>query len=65
PRTLVGHGYAGRLEEKEKLEVAKFSESGCRPRDILTSIKIDNPKNRSTMRTIYNARKKLKAYAMQ
>ncbi|XP_026460225.1 uncharacterized protein LOC113361060 [Papaver somniferum] len=65
PTTLVGHGYAGRLEEKEKMEVQKLTESGCRPREILTTLKKDNPKNCSTMRTIYNERRKLKMYAMQ
>ncbi|XP_026428377.1 uncharacterized protein LOC113324269 [Papaver somniferum] len=63
--TLVGHGYAGRLEEKEKLEVEKLTNSGSRPWEILTNIKIDNPKNCSTMRAIYNARRKFKICAMQ
>ncbi|RZC78911.1 hypothetical protein C5167_003127 [Papaver somniferum] len=65
PTTLTGHAYAGRLAEEENLQVLELTNSGCRPREILTSIKNKNRKNYSTMRTIYNARRKLKIYAMQ
>jgi len=53
-----GHSFAGRLSEKEEKLVVDMSKTLVRPRDILHTLKQKNNLNASTLRTVYNARKK-------
>ena len=57
---LEGHSFAGRLSEEEENLVVDMSKTLVRPRDILRTLKQRNNLNVSTMRTIYNARRKNK-----
>ncbi|KAI3834623.1 hypothetical protein MKW92_034629, partial [Papaver armeniacum] len=60
PKTLTGHAYVARLKEEEIKKVDSFTVAGARPRNILTSLKQDNKDNYCTIRTVYNAKAKLK-----
>ena len=55
---LIGHSYAGRLSRDEEDFVVDMSMSNSRPRDILFMLQQKFPGNKSTMKTIYNARTK-------
>ena len=57
---LKGHSYAGRLSEEETKLVIDMSKTLVRPRDILNTLKQRDNNNVSTIRTIYNARKKFR-----
>jgi len=57
---LEGHSFASKLSEKDKRLVVDMSMSLIRPRDILHTSKQRNKLNISTMRTVYNVRKKFK-----
>ena len=52
PTVLTGHPYVARLKDNEVKTVETMTNSGVRPRNILTAIKIDNPKNKSTIRNV-------------
>ncbi|KAI3747658.1 hypothetical protein L6452_10224 [Arctium lappa] len=55
---MEGHPYAMRLTENEVRLVEDLSRKNVKPRDILSTLKEQNPNNVSTLRTIYNARRK-------
>ncbi|KAJ9543670.1 hypothetical protein OSB04_023377 [Centaurea solstitialis] len=55
---MEGHPYAMRLTENEVRLVEDLSRKNVKPRDILSTLKEQNPDNVSTLRTIYNARQK-------
>ncbi|KAJ9536229.1 hypothetical protein OSB04_un000595 [Centaurea solstitialis] len=56
--TDKGHPYAMRLTENEVRLVEDLSRKNVQPRDILSTLKEQNPDNASTLRTIYNARRR-------
>ena len=60
PQVLTGHPHVARLKDNEVKTVETMTNSGVRPRNILTAIRIDNPENKSTIRNIYNAKVKIK-----
>lgn len=60
PETLVGHPFAGRLSPEETKIVAELSASGVKPKEVLATLKHRNETNLSTMKTIYNAKAKLR-----
>ncbi|KAJ9552999.1 hypothetical protein OSB04_017044 [Centaurea solstitialis] len=55
---MEGHPYAMRLTENELRLVEDLSRKNVKPRDILSTLKEQNPDNVSTLRTIYNARRR-------
>ena len=55
---LEGHSYMGRLNEDEELIVTQMRRANVHPRHILNTIKQRSEDNRSTIRTIYNAKQK-------
>ncbi|XP_019178337.1 PREDICTED: uncharacterized protein LOC109173552 [Ipomoea nil] len=55
-----GHPYARRLSGNEVELVENLSAMHVKPRDILTSVKMQNPDNVSITKTIYNARQKFR-----
>ncbi|XP_035838827.1 protein FAR1-RELATED SEQUENCE 5-like [Helianthus annuus] len=57
---MEGHPYAKRLFEDEFNLVAELTRMNVAPRDILAIIKERNLSNVSTLRTIYNARNKIR-----
>lgn len=55
---LEGQSYIGRLSESESSTIIEMSKCHVWPKNILTSLKLENPKNPKnvlTMKTIYNA----------
>jgi len=54
------HSFPGRLSEEEENLVVNMFYTLIRPRDILHTLKQKNNLNVSTMKTIYNARRKNK-----
>ncbi|KAI3979600.1 hypothetical protein MKX01_013695, partial [Papaver californicum] len=60
PKTLTEHAYVARLKEEEFNKVDSMIVAGAKPRNILTSIKQDNKDNYCTIKTVYNAKAKLK-----
>lgn len=60
PKSLVGNSYVSRLTPDEKRILVDMTVSGVKPRDVLTTIKRHNDTNLSTMRTIYNAKAKMR-----
>ncbi|KAD2804648.1 hypothetical protein E3N88_38025 [Mikania micrantha] len=58
---LDSHSYAMRLNEAETRLVEQLSNQNILPRDILAAVKDQNPDNVSNLRSIYNARRKLRA----
>ncbi|KAD3067639.1 hypothetical protein E3N88_35519 [Mikania micrantha] len=58
---LGGHPYAMRLNESETRLVEQLSNQNMLPRDILAAVRDQNPDNVSNLRSIYNARRKLRA----
>ncbi|KAJ9538874.1 hypothetical protein OSB04_031607 [Centaurea solstitialis] len=55
---MEGHPYAMRLTENEVRLVEDLSRKNVKPRDILSTLKEQIPDNVSTLKTIYNARRK-------
>ncbi|KAG8499350.1 hypothetical protein CXB51_005847 [Gossypium anomalum] len=53
---MEGHAYARRLKENEKKNSKNVT-----PRDILSTLKKEDENNVSTLKTIYNARQKLRS----
>ena len=58
-QNLEGHPYAMRLNAEEKDIVLDMSKENAAPVDILAKIKRKNPKNVSSLRTVYNERKNI------
>ncbi|XP_038707173.1 uncharacterized protein LOC120002472 [Tripterygium wilfordii] len=54
---MEGHPYPGQLSESETQLMVHLSMKNVKPRDILTSLKKQNP-NVSTIKTVYNALQK-------
>lgn len=63
--TLVGHSFAGRLRDNEKQLLKEMISSGIKPKEVLTTLKQKSKGNKSTMRTIYNARAHLRLAEME
>ncbi|MCL7027564.1 hypothetical protein MKW94_014984 [Papaver nudicaule] len=57
---LTEHALAKRLKEDEEQLLARLTTSGLRPQQVLKVLKERNKENHSTIRTIYNARAKLR-----
>lgn len=57
---LEGHPYPRRLTEYECRIVEDLLKKNVKPKDILSALKNLNPKNVSTLKTIYNADEKLR-----
>ncbi|KAJ9557231.1 hypothetical protein OSB04_011845 [Centaurea solstitialis] len=55
---MEGHPYAMRLTENQVRMVEDLSRKNVKPCDILSTLKEQNLDNVSTLRTIYNARRK-------
>ncbi|KAI3882556.1 hypothetical protein MKW92_018314 [Papaver armeniacum] len=53
-----------RLKEEEELLLAQLTTCGVRPKQVLKALKERNKENHSTIRTIYNARAKLRVHEM-
>ncbi|KAI3858084.1 hypothetical protein MKW98_029558 [Papaver atlanticum] len=61
----VGNSYVCRLKEDERQLLIEMTKSGLRPRQVLKTIKQTSEGNMSTMRTIYNARSRLRLGDME
>ncbi|KAI3946075.1 hypothetical protein MKX01_024831 [Papaver californicum] len=61
PKKLTGHTFIAILTEMEMKIVEDMTKAGNRPQMILCTLKEANPNSHCTMRTIYNARAKIKA----
>ncbi|XP_057443874.1 uncharacterized protein LOC130736031 [Lotus japonicus] len=59
-RSLVGHSYASRLTEEEKVQVDSMNNNWVPPRHMLATLKENNPGNLSTITQVYNRIKKVK-----
>ncbi|KAD2394117.1 hypothetical protein E3N88_41094 [Mikania micrantha] len=57
---LEGHPFVRRLSQDEQKMVAQLTEQHMDPRNILSTIKKQNPDNVSVIRDIYNAQQKIK-----
>ena len=57
---LKGHSFTRRLSKKDERLIVHMFKSLIRLRDILHTLKQRNKQNVSTMRAVYNARKKFK-----
>lgn len=55
---IEGHSFAGRLTEEENSLLVALSKTLVKPKDILKTIKSQNPQNTSIIKTVYNARQK-------
>lgn len=55
---LEGHSYTGRLFQEVKSLLVDMSKSRVKLRDILATLKQRDPLNATTMKTIYNARRR-------
>ncbi|KAI3833637.1 hypothetical protein MKX03_022415 [Papaver bracteatum] len=53
-----------RLKEEEEQLLAQLTTCGVRPKQVLKALKERNKENHSTIRTIYNARAKLRVHEM-
>ncbi|TYH52826.1 hypothetical protein ES332_D09G055000v1 [Gossypium tomentosum] len=58
---MKGHAYARRLKENEKKLLVDLTSKNVTPRDILSTLKEQDESNVSTLKTIYNARQKLRS----
>ncbi|TYH66346.1 hypothetical protein ES332_D06G116500v1 [Gossypium tomentosum] len=58
---MEGHAYARRLKENEKNLLVHLTSKNITPRDILSTLKEQDENNISTLKTIYNARQKLRS----
>ncbi|TYI31732.1 hypothetical protein ES332_A04G005100v1 [Gossypium tomentosum] len=56
---MEGHAYARRLKENEKKLLGDLTSKNVTPRDVFSTLKEQDENNISTLKTIYNARKKL------
>ncbi|KAK5834544.1 hypothetical protein PVK06_018426 [Gossypium arboreum] len=56
---MEGHAYAKRLKENKKKLLGDLTTKNVTPRDVLSTLKEQDENNISTLKTIYNARKKL------
>ena len=61
---LIGHSYAGRLNEREKGVLKEMTKNCVRPTHILRTLKSMDQSNLSTLRQIYNMRHKLRLLDM-
>ncbi|KAK9104948.1 hypothetical protein Scep_021792 [Stephania cephalantha] len=59
-KNLDGHSFAGRLDKGEQEVVVQMTKGNVKPKDILDTLKRRDVRNVSTMRTIYNARQKVR-----
>ncbi|XP_038688792.1 protein FAR1-RELATED SEQUENCE 5-like [Tripterygium wilfordii] len=59
-KSFERHSYVGRLSIEEKETVERLSKSGVKTREILNHIKLKDPTNASTMKTLYNAKTALR-----
>nr|KJB24588.1 hypothetical protein B456_004G152900 [Gossypium raimondii] len=57
---MEGHAYARQLKEKEKKLLVDLTSKNVTPRDILSTLNEQDENNVSTLKTIYNARQKLR-----
>ncbi|TYJ05205.1 hypothetical protein E1A91_A12G149000v1, partial [Gossypium mustelinum] len=57
----LGHVYARQLKENEKKLLVDLTSKNFTPRDILLTLKEQDENNVSTLKTIYNARQKLRS----
>jgi hypothetical protein len=57
---LEGHAYAQRLSQKELAVVNQLTNQNVHPKDILGALKEQNSENVASLKTVYNARAKLK-----
>ncbi|KAI3996886.1 hypothetical protein MKX01_021162 [Papaver californicum] len=62
---LTEHALIKRLKEDEEQLLARLTTSGLRPQQVLKVLKERNKENQSTIRTIYNARAKLRMLEME
>ncbi|KAM7522396.1 hypothetical protein LguiA_012298 [Lonicera macranthoides] len=56
PNTLIGHSFAGRIKGYEKKIVKDLSLCGVKLKQILATLKQQDPTNLVTMKTIYNVK---------
>ncbi|XP_038711743.1 PKS-NRPS hybrid synthetase CHGG_01239-like [Tripterygium wilfordii] len=59
-KAFEGHSYVGRLTAEEKDTVERLSRSGVKAREILNHLKLKDPTNATTIKTVYNARTALR-----
>ena len=57
---LEGHAYAMRLSQEEVGTVRQLSEQNIAPRNILGTLRQKNPDNKSSLKTVYNVKEKIK-----
>ncbi|XP_038717205.1 protein FAR1-RELATED SEQUENCE 5-like [Tripterygium wilfordii] len=55
-KCFEGYSFMGRLTREERDTVERLCKTGVRSRDILNSLKLKDPTNATTMKTIYNVR---------
>ncbi|KAG5565912.1 hypothetical protein RHGRI_001734 [Rhododendron griersonianum] len=55
---LEGHLYAGRLSTEQTSTVVDLSVSLVKPREILTHLKVQDPENVMSIKTMYNVQQK-------
>lgn len=57
---MEGHSFAGRLSSDEMALVEDMSKGRVKPKDILTTLKRRDDTNAAMLKTVYNARQRLK-----
>ncbi|XP_058216724.1 PKS-NRPS hybrid synthetase cheA-like [Rhododendron vialii] len=55
---LEGHSYAGRLSAEQTSTVVDLSVALVKPREILTHLKVQDPENVTSIKTVYNVQQK-------
>ncbi|KAG5557946.1 hypothetical protein RHGRI_008005 [Rhododendron griersonianum] len=55
---LEGHSYAGRLSAEQTSTVVDLSVALVKPREIRTHLKVQDPENVTSIKTVYNVRQK-------
>jgi len=55
-KSLIGHPYAGRLTNDEKIIIGNMTKSKVKPKNILFTFKEYNANNCTIMKQVYNAR---------
>ncbi|XP_058203007.1 uncharacterized protein LOC131317476 [Rhododendron vialii] len=55
---LEGHSYAGRLSAEQTSTVVDLSVALVKPKEIITHLKVQDPENVSSIKTVYNVRQK-------
>lgn len=60
PLHMKGHPYAMRLSDNEERLVIDLLKKNVNPQEILSTLKKQNANNMTTIKTIYNARQKLR-----